>query len=92
MFLKNRNISSKIKRSKVTDYAALSNGGINSLNELVFHVFCHLLIFFLSFSKNSFRNTIRGSNSLDPDQVRHFVGPDLGLNYLQRILADDTKR
>ena len=25
MFLKNRNISSKIKRSKVTDYAALSN-------------------------------------------------------------------
>ena len=24
MFLKNRNISSKIKRSKVTDYAALS--------------------------------------------------------------------
>ena len=25
MFLKNRNISSKIKRSKVTDYAALKN-------------------------------------------------------------------
>ena len=25
MFLKNRNISSKIKRSKVTEYAALSN-------------------------------------------------------------------
>ena len=25
MFLKNRNISSKIKRSKVTDYASLSN-------------------------------------------------------------------
>ena len=25
MLLKNRNISSKIKRSKVTDYAALSN-------------------------------------------------------------------
>ena len=25
MFLKNRNISSKIKRSKVTDYAALSD-------------------------------------------------------------------
>ena len=27
VFLKNRNISSKIKRSKVTDYAALSNIG-----------------------------------------------------------------
>ena len=26
MFLKNRNISSKIKRSKVTDYAALRQG------------------------------------------------------------------
>ena len=26
MFLKNRNISSKIKRSKVTDYAALKGG------------------------------------------------------------------
>ena len=27
MFLKNRNISSKIKRSKVTDYAALNDFG-----------------------------------------------------------------
>ena len=50
--------------------------------------------FFLSFaiffskstlSKNSFRNTIRVSNSLDPDQARLFVGPDLGLNCLQRL-------
>ena len=24
------------------------------------------------------------SNGLDPDQDRHFVGPDLGLNCLQR--------
>ena len=29
------------------------------------------------FKKISFRNTIRVSNSLDPDQVQHFVGPDL---------------
>ena len=36
-----------------------------------------------------FINTIRVSNSLDPDQARHFVGPDLGPNCLQRLLADN---
>ena len=30
------------------------------------------------------------SNSLDPDQARHFVGPDLGSNCLQRLSTDDT--
>ena len=31
------------------------------------------------------------SNSLDPDQARHFVGPDLGPNSLQSLSsADDT--
>ena len=43
----------------------------------------------LSFSKNSFRNIIRESNKLDPDQTRHSVGPDLGPNCLQRLSADD---
>ena len=42
-----------------------------------------------TFSKNSFTNTIRVSNSLDPDLARHFVGPDLGPNCLQRLSADD---
>ena len=32
------------------------------------------------------------SNSLDPDQARHFVGPDLGPNSLQKISADHTSR
>ena len=32
---------------------------------------------------------IRVSNSLDPDQDRHYVGPDLGPNCLQRLSADD---
>ena len=32
------------------------------------------------------------SNSLDPDQARHFVGPDLDSNCLQRFTADDTSR
>ena len=36
-----------------------------------------------------FFNTIRVSNSLDPDQARHFVGPDLGPNSLQRLSADN---
>ena len=31
------------------------------------------------------------SNSLDPDQTGHFVGPDLGPNCLQRLSADDQK-
>ena len=33
--------------------------------------------------------TIRVSTSLDPDQVRCSVGPDLGPNCLQRLSADD---
>ena len=32
------------------------------------------------------------SNNLDPDKARHFVGPDLGPNCLQRLSADDTSR
>ena len=51
-----------------------------------------LLIIFQNqlFSKHSFRNTIRVSNGLDPDQGRRFVGPCLGPNCLQRLSADDT--
>ena len=59
----------------------------------IFHAFCHPLIFFnINFLENSFKNTIRVSNSLDPDQVRHFVGPDMGPNCLQRLSADGTRR
>ena len=32
------------------------------------------------------------SNSLDPGQARHIVGPDLGPNCLQKLTADDTNR
>ena len=54
---------------------------------------CHLMIFPKStFTRKKFRNAIRVSNSLDPDQARHFVGPDLGPNCLQRLSADDTSR
>ena len=37
------------------------------------------------FEKLFFRNNIRMSNSLDPDQDRHSLFPDLGTNCLQRI-------
>ena len=32
------------------------------------------------------------TNSLDPDQARRLVGPDLGPNCLPRLSADDTGR
>ena len=55
---------------------------------------CRLLIFFflkkIRFSKDSFRNTIRVSNDLGPDQDRYLVSPDLGPNCLQRLAADDN--
>ena len=46
--------------------------------------------FEVNFSKKSFRNALRVSNSLDADQDRQFVRPDLGPNYWQRISADNT--
>ena len=39
-----------------------------------------------------FFNTISVSNNLDPDQARHFVGPDLSPNCLQRLSADNKSR
>ena len=32
------------------------------------------------------------SNSLDPDQARHFVGPDQVPNCLQRLSADNVSK
>ena len=40
------------------------------------------------FLKHSFRNTFIVSNSFDPNQDLHLVGPDLGPNCLQRLSAD----
>ena len=42
------------------------------------------------FSKDYFRNTMRFSNCFDPDQARHFVGPDLDTNCLQKLSIGDT--
>ena len=47
--------------------------------------------FKINFSKNSFGNTTSVSNSLDPDQNRHFVGSDLDPNCLQ-MFADSLRQ
>ena len=44
---------------------------------------CHLLTLFQRILSGAL------SNGLDPDQDRHSVGPDLGLNCLKRLSADD---
>ena len=47
---------------------------------------CRLLIFFkINFLINYFRNTIRVSKRLDPDQAKTFARLDLDLNCLQRL-------
>ena len=47
---------------------------------------------FFSKLKKKFRNTISVPNGLDPNQARHFVGPDLGPKCMQRLSADDKSR
>ena len=61
---------------------------------VIFNPFGRLLIFFSksTLKKTSIKDTIRVSNSLDPDQARHIVGPDLGTDCLQKLSADDTSR
>ena len=56
------------------------------------HVLCMLFcrLFFFQNNLEFFRNTIKVSNSLDPDQARHLVVSDLGPTYLQRLSASDT--
>ena len=54
-----------------------------------------LLLLSADFSKLTFKNdfrskSIRVSNSLDPDQDRHFVGPDLSPNCLEWLSAGDN--
>ena len=61
-------------------------------NFACFLSYVDFFFFKLNFSKNSFRNAIRVSNSLDPDQARQNVGPDLGPNCLQKLSADDKSR
>ena len=51
---------------------------------------CMLGIFMLlSSSADFFQNAPRLSNSFDPGQNGHSVGPNVGSNCLQRLTADD---
>ena len=74
---------------------------------VILHAFLSPVDFFFlkfTFSKTIIRNTIRVSNSLDPDQAQRlsgqiwvqtgptFVGPDLGPICLQRLSPDDKSR
>ena len=51
---------------------------------------CRLLnVFKINFFEKFFPE-YNQSVSLDPDQAQHFVRPDLGINCLQRLSADNT--
>ena len=64
---------------------------VNSACWKLFHAFIVSLLTYQNyfFSHNSFKNTMRVSNSWVPDQERHSVSPDVGPNYLQRLQADN---
>ena len=59
---------------------------------MLFFVVLVLIFSKSTFSINSFRNTIRLSNSFDPDQAQLSVGPDLVPDCLQKLSVDDTRR
>ena len=59
-------------------------------SNIAFTIHSHLIIVpYFTLWMLDFFNTIWVSNSLDPDQARHYVGSDLGPNCLQRLSADD---
>ena len=51
-----------------------------------------IIVPYVTLSMLDFFNTIRVSNSLDPDQAGHFVRPDLAPNCLQRLSLDNKNR
>ena len=54
-------------------------------NYLFVHVFLSSVDYFQNKCKKKIGNTISVTLGLYPDQARHFLGPDLGLNCLQRL-------
>ena len=67
---------------------------LNSLGNFVFFVAYQVFskINFFEHSDDFVRKTTRVSNSLDPDQVRTFVGPDLGQDCFKQLSIDDNSR
>ena len=71
-------LPSQILQQKIGDILRLQFNHYLFACWVIFLAFVVCLLFSkLSFSKNSFSNTIRVSNGSDPDQDRHTVGPDL---------------
>ena len=65
------------------------------VNSWLAGLFCKIFLssvdcYLLKILKKLFKNTMRVLNSLNPDQARHFVGPDLDPNCLKRLAADDN--
>ena len=54
-------------------------------------IYLRLFIICWTFFKNSYRNTIRVSNALYPDQNRLYLGTELGPNYFQMLSADKER-
>ena len=76
-------------------YINTKNDTLNALPYV--QVSCPFLVysvfFFIStFSRDSFRITMRVANVMDQDQVRRLVGPGLDPNCLQWLSTDDTGR
>ena len=72
--------------------AAHSSVG-TSFSQLVLHLFImNTGAMTLKIACEKLFQQYRVPNSFDPDQARHFVGPDLGQNCLQRFSAHNTSR
>ena len=62
---------------------------------LIFDIFEPWLLYYYLYKINfkiSFRKTTILPNGLVPDQDRRFVGPDMSLNCLRKLSADDKSR
>ena len=57
-----------------------ARASLSMLGNLAFFILSSAVFSKSAFSKKSSRNTIRVPHSLDPDQARPFVGPDLNTN------------
>ena len=81
--LKNMNLAKQnhnFKESKYLEVNKFNNNNNNSLYFRGLHIYLNLCMPGNLSSANFFRNTIRVSNNLDPDQDRHSVGLDLDQN------------
>ena len=66
--------------------------GDTCMNSLPYWVIFHAFLLSADFFQISFLEKPSKSHSLDPDQDKHYVGPDLGPSCLKRLSADDSSR